>query len=372
MRLIPIGCVRPDTYLAKTIYDHEGKPLLKAGALLTKRVIKKLREINIYSIYVIDEYSSSEIQDIIKPELRQKSIKKVHDSFMNLEKLYLEPYLCASSYKRNEILKKQDSIIKELYNVAYELLDNILSNKNVLVNLVDIKTMDNYTYQHSVNVAVLSIVIGMGLKLNKSRLLDLALGALLHDIGKIFVPKEILLKPGKLTPEEYDEIKKHPKRGYEYVSKFSFISSVSKIIILEHHEKYDGTGYPDGISADQINLLANVVSIADVYDALTSDRPYKKPMCPNDAFEYILGNADKMFRFDIVNIFSKVIVPYPEGTMVKLSNGDIAIVQGTPCDYPLRPIVKVIKSEEKEKEGSIIDLAESLSLVISNIEYNLA
>ena len=265
MRLIPIGCVRPDTYLAKTIYDHEGKPLLKAGALLTKRVIKKLREINIYSIYVIDEYSSSEIQDIIKPELRQKSIKKVHDSFMNLEKLYLEPYLCASSYKRNEILKKQDSIIKELYNVAYELLDNILSNKNVLVNLVDIKTMDNYTYQHSVNVAVLSIVIGMGLKLNKSRLLDLALGALLHDIGKIFVPKEILLKPGKLTP--------------------------------------------DGISADQINLLANVVSIADVYDALTSDRPYKKPMCPNDAFEYILGNADKMFRFDIVNIFSKVIVP---------------------------------------------------------------
>ena len=95
-------------------------------------------------------------------------------------------------------------------------------------------------------------------------------------------------------------------------------------------------------------------------------------MCPNDAFEYILGNADKMFRFDIVNIFSKVIVPYPEGTMVKLSNGDIAIVQGTPCDYPLRPIVKVIKSEEKGKEGSIIDLGESLSLVISNIEYNLA
>lgn len=372
MRLIPIGCVRAQTYLARTIYDDDGKPLLKAGALLTENIIKKLKEINIYSLYVIDEYSKGEIQDIIKPELRQKSIKVVRDSFMNIEKLYLEPFEATAPQKRNEIIKKQDHIMRKLHNVAYELLDNILSNKNVLVNLVDIKTMDNYTYQHSVNVAVLSIVIGLGLKLNRSRLLDLALGALLHDIGKIFVPKEILLKPGRLTPEEYDEIKKHPQRGYDYVSKCHFISSVSKMIILEHHERCDGTGYPDGITADEINMLANVVSIADVYDALTSDRPYKKPMCPNDAFEYILGNADVMFRFDLVRIFSKVIVPYPEGTMVKLSNGDIAVVQGIPCSYPLRPVVKVIKSEEKSKEGSIIDLSESLSLVISNVEYTLA
>lgn len=370
MRLVPTECVRDNTFLAKTIYDDYGRPLLKKGTLLTERILKKLQQLQIYSIYIIDKYSDNEIEDIIKPELRQKCIKSVKDSFHYVEKFYNdEVYSSLTAPKKNKLLKVQQNIIRDMQSIAEDLVENILSNKNILVNLVDIKTLDNYTYQHSVNVTIISIILGLALGLNKKSLSELALGALLHDIGKTFVPKEILLKPSPLTPEEFEYIKRHPYDGYNYINLSPCVPTASKLIILQHHERCNGTGYPDGLTTNDINMLANIVSIADVYDALTSKRPYKEPMCPNDAFEYILSNTDVMFKFDLVMAFSKVIVPYPEGTLVRLSTGDIAVVENCTTPYPLRPTVRIVKSNNKLNEGSVVDLRNALSVVISNIEY---
>lgn len=353
MRYVPVGAIRENMVLAKNIYSEKGQLLLNKGCKILNNYLDSIISMGFPGVYIQDTLSEDiEIESIIRNELRSKTVEGVKDFFISVEK----------NKRHYKEFKKRIEIT----------LEKILNDDDLMINMKDLKTFDEYTYKHSVNVTVLSMIIGTSLKLSYKEMFNLGRAALLHDIGKMFVSKEILNKPGKLDTSEMEIMKNHSQFGYKYLKKRYGFSTLTYNGVLDHHEKYDGTGYPDGISADQINLLANVVSIADVYDALTSDRPYKKPMCPNDAFEYILGNADKMFRFDIVNIFSKVIVPYPEGTMVKLSNGDIAIVQGTPCDYPLRPIVKVIKSEEKEKEGSIIDLAESLSLVISNIEYNLA
>lgn len=353
MRYVPVGAIRENMVLAKNIYSEKGQLLLNKGCKILNNYLDSIISMGFPGVYIQDTLSEDiEIESIIRNELRSKTVEGVKDFFISVEK----------NKRHYKEFKKRIEIT----------LEKILNDDDLMINMKDLKTFDEYTYKHSVNVTVLSMIIGTSLKLSYKEMFNLGRAALLHDIGKMFVSKEILNKPGKLDTSEMEIMKNHSQFGYKYLKKRYGFSTLTYNGVLDHHEKYDGTGYPDGISADQINLLANVVSIADVYDALTSDRPYKKPMCPNDAFEYILGNADKMFRFDIVNIFSKVIVPYPEGTMVKLSNGDIAIVQGTPCDYPLRPIVKVIKSEEKGKEGSIIDLGESLSLVISNIEYNLA
>lgn len=360
MRLVPIECVRSGSYLGKTIYDDNGRILLRAGVALKETLIKKIKEIEINQIYIVDEYSLEEIEDVIAPELRQKSIKVLKNMFSNL----------TDFHNTHKIIDKQPYIDSINY-IAEELLDNILDNENIMISLVDIKSMDNYTYQHSVNVAIISVVIGVGLKLPRFELLNLCIGALMHDIGKIFIPNEIIKKPSSLTDEEFELIKTHPQKGYDYLFNNYTLSSTSKLIIKQHHERVDGLGYPNRLKDEEIFKLSKIVSIADVYDALTSNRPYRKPIHPNDAVEYIMAHSGTFFDHKLVKIFSNFIVPYPIGTIVELSTGDICVVERNNLRYPLRPIVKVIQSSNTDSIDKIIDLLYILPVVIVEVKYYL-
>lgn len=369
MRLVPIECIRENSLLGKDIYSCDGRCLLRAGIVLTDDILIKVKEFKIFSLYIIDEYSSAEIEDIIKPELRQKYISVIKETFSDIERI-------ASIHKFekraiSEYTNQEQKYFSSINEIAEELLENVLSNKNVLLSLVDIKSMDNYTYSHSVNVAVISIIIGISLNLSKRKLTYLCIGALVHDIGKPFIPKEILQKPGRLTPEEFEIMKCHSQYGYDFLKKSFNLSSYVKLIVLQHHERFDGLGYPMGIVGDKISYLARIVSIADVYDALTSDRPYKRAMCPSDALEYLMSNAGTSFDYDIINIFCKIVIPFPQGTIVSLSNGDVGIVEETFPNFPLRPIVKIIKSKRISEIGSKINLIDCLSIVISDIKYEI-
>ena len=218
MRLVPIECIRENSLLGKNIYTSDGRCLLKAGVVLTDVILKKIKEFKIFSLYIIDEYSSYEIEDIIKPELRQKSISIIKETFSDIERI-----ASVHNFEKrniNEYTKQEKKYFKSINKIAEELLENVLSNKNVLLSLVDIKSMDNYTYSHCVNVAVISIVLGISLNLSKRNLTYLCIGALIHDIGKSFIPNEILQKPDNLTPEEFEIIKKHPKYGYNFLGNF--------------------------------------------------------------------------------------------------------------------------------------------------------
>ncbi|SFC68750.1 HD-GYP domain-containing protein [Clostridium uliginosum] len=368
MRLVPIECVKEDSLLGKTIYDIEGRTLLKPGVKLTTSLISKIKELNIFSLYIVDDYSDYEIEDIIKPELRQKAIKTIRQTFTDIERVSL-----AHDFKKRSISdysKKEQDYFASINSISEELLDNILSNKHLLVSLVDIKNMDSYTYQHSVNVAVLSLVLGISLKLPKYKLIELCTGALLHDIGKTFIDSGILQKPGRLTEYEFSIIKQHPIKGYDFLSSIYDFNSNSKLIILQHHERIDGLGYPYGIKDNKINYMAKISSIADVYDALTSDRPYKRAMCPGQALEYLMANTGTFFDYELVKVFSRVLVPFPNGTIVSLSNGEIGIVEENFPNFPLRPSIKVLKSIDKNNIGSHINLLDELSIVISDIEYS--
>ena len=374
MRLIPIECVKEEeSYLARSLYDNEGRILLKEGCKLTKSLLKKIKDLKVYSLYIIDEYSDKEINDVISPELRQKSVKLIKDVFENAEMINLANVEFNSLNNKETLsgLKQKEEYLNTLKDLSEDICQNILSNKDISVSLVDIKNMDAYTYQHSVNVATLSVVMGIGIALPKEKLIDLCVGALLHDIGKVFVGKSIIQKPASLTDTELDVIKLHPKMGYDYMKNIPNLKTACKMVVLQHHERVDGTGYPNALVGEDINLLARIVSIADVYDALSSDRPYKRAMCPNDAFEFILSKAGTMFDFNLTKLFSRIIVPYPEGTIVNLSNNTTAVVKKTHPLYPLRPNVKVIKSDDETLMNSIIDLSESLAIVIQSIEYDI-
>lgn len=366
MRLVPINCIKDGSFLAKTIYDGEGRILLTKGAVLTDKIIKKAELVGLMSLYINDEYSSNEIEDIIKPELRQKAVKVIKDSFNNLTK-YIEYGNNGSAQSKYEASKARYENNEILSKIVSDIIDEMLSKKDVLINLVDIKSMDNYTYEHSVNVTILSLVLGIGLNMDKQKLFNLAMGAMLHDVGKVFIPKEILLKNGKLTDEEFKTIKEHPEKGYEYLKDKIDISAMSRIIALQHHEKVDGTGYPEAIKEDKIHEFAKVVSIADVYDALTSDRPYRRAMPPNEAIEYLMAGVERSFDYEMVKIFVRRIVPYPVGTLVKLSNGKTGVVEEIIENFPLRPKVRIVA----EGTNEYINLMEENSIVIEGIQYDV-
>ena len=369
MRLVPIECVRDKSVAAKTIYDNNGNILVNKGVSLTSQVIRKLRELDIWSVYIEDKYSLSEIRDIIKPELRQKSITFIKEAFVNIEKMVMN----SSKDKYEDSLTKKNNIeyFKSLKNVAEEIVENIYSNEHILLSLVDIKSFDNYMYQHSINVAVISVSLGIALRLKKEELIALAEGALLHDIGKIYIPKDIYQKHDKLTAEERKLYNSHPIKGYEYVKKeFRVDDNVLKII-MQHHERVDGNGFPNKLKGHEISKFAKIISIANCYDYLTSDTVQTRAIPASDALEFIMAHINTLFDYEIVLMFSKILIAYPTGTIVKLSNGDIAVVESTPENYPLRPQVRIIKSNSQEKIGSKISLLDELSIVISNVEYDV-
>lgn len=367
MRLVPIEFVKPGQYLAKTIFDDDGRILLRDGIKLTPNLIRRVKEMQIFSLYIIDEYSQTELEDMVKPELRQKAIKSLKETFFSMDKFSSLPTEKLSP----AMIKERESYFSSIYDIAEELIDEILSRENLMINLVDIKSMDSYTYQHSVNVAILSLILGMQLQLPKTELKELCVGALVHDIGKGLIPQEILLKPGPLTDSEFSIMKEHVTRGYQYLRGILDISAKSRIVALQHHEKFNGTGYPEGRKGNEINNLARIVAIADVYDALTSDRPYRRALSPNESIEYIMANCSTHFDYEMVKAFSKAIVPYPKGTLVRLSNGDIGLVEETLPNFPLRPTVKIIKSHGDFQNGDIVKLVENLSIVIESIEYEV-
>jgi HD-GYP domain-containing protein (c-di-GMP phosphodiesterase class II) len=373
MRLVPIECVREGTYLAKTIYDNDGRVLLREGVLLNDVFIRRIRLININSVYINDEYSDNMIEDVIKPELRQKAIKTIKDTFVSFDKYNL--YTSRNGIdanKEKEFVKERQNYFQSIGDIANNILEEILSQKNVLINVVDIKSLDSYTYQHSVNVAVLSLVLGLQLQLNKFELYTLCLGALVHDIGKALIPKEIILKYDKLTDKEYQIVMEHSQKGYDYLKGSPDISAPARIIALQHHERINGQGYPEGRKGHDINKLAKIVGIADVYDALTSDRPHRRALSPNEALEFVMASGGTLFDYNLVLAFSKAVVPYPEGTLIRLSSGDIAVVEENNPTFPLRPKIKIVKTTDTNPHKKMhVDLMGELGLVIEGVQYEV-
>ena len=364
LRLVPLSHVKEDYILGKTIYDGQGRVLLMKGVFLRSSLVQKLKELGYSSVYINDGLSIGEIEDIIKPQIRQKAVSTLSKVISDMAKLSEEkPDESTAKILKEKTYKNVDN----LRDISSEIVNELMVRKDVMVNLVDIKSSDNFTYAHSVNVAVLSLVLGISLSLNRYELYDLALGALLHDIGIIFVPKEIARRRKSLNDEELTKYKLHTSKGYEHLGKIKSVKPVVKVIVLQHHEQVDGKGYPLGFGGSKINKLVKIVSIADSYDILTSSVDNEVPVPPHEALEYMMGDGGQKFDFDMVSEFIKKIVPYPVGTMVRLSSNDIGIVNHVNTDFPWRPTVTIVKGG---KLNNTINLLEAQNITILGIQYS--
>lgn len=325
MRYVTIDSLREGMKLGRTLY-RKADIMLAKGIVLTPQYINSIRRCGFPGVYIEDDLSADiEVTPLISDELRLETTRrlaKINDmARFDLGK---------GPSKLPDITLQIEDIVSELYR-----------NRDIMVNMTELSCHDNYTYSHSLNVAMLSILLGIGMKFNRSDLIGLGTGALLHDIGKINISKRILNKNGPLTDEEYTLVKKHPKDGYDYITKRFRISTKHALTILDHHERFDGRGYPYGRAGTEISTYGRICAVADVYDALNSQRPYRKALPVHECVEYIMAGADTQFDPGIVDVFIHRIAPYPLGTSVKLSNGWTGLVVANYSDYSLRPKLRI-------------------------------
>lgn len=230
--------------------------------------------------------------------------------------------------------------------LSENILDELIDNDLILFALLELKNKDEYTYKHSVSVATFSLALGISLNLNIKDLKELFVGALLHDIGKLFVPSSILSKNGPLTTEEFEIMKGHTQKGYNYlILKNLGISNKALRICLEHHERINGTGYPNSLKNNEIGILSKIVSIADVYDALTSNRSYRTPLSDDEALNYINLNINSTFDEVLSKTFSKMISSNLKDKSLIPINPDI--LKTNPKIHNtslLRPTIKLINN----------------------------
>lgn len=356
MRAIDLERAEPGMVLAKTVFAADGRPLLREGSELTDRYLAALRAMRFSYVYVVDaRVPDIRAKDVISEELRQEAVMVIQQTFG-------DPEVAASS--------RTGMQLQAVANVTKQIVEEILANRDLSIQMADLKSHDNYLFAHSVNVCVIGTILGHQLGLDEGKLKDLALGLMLHDVGKMNVPLHILEKPGKLTEPEFELMKEHCRAGFDALRGAAKFSAHSKIVLLQHHEKWDGSGYPKGLAGDDIHVNAQICAIADVYDALTSDRVYRRRYMPHEAIEYLMGSAGSHFSLDLVTTFIGNVAPYPPGTYLKLSSGEVAVVVEVDMGLASRPVVQILRDTTGHDLGSggrRIQLRREPTLMISKV-----
>ncbi len=268
---------------------------------------------------------------------------------------------------KNTVLNIMDDVrfgkqieTEKIKPVVAKMVGSILRNEDAFISLSRIRTADEYTYEHSMSVCILMIAFGRQLGITPPLLNEIGIGAMLHDIGKMKVPRILLNKPGRLSEDEYIIIKEHVVHSREILEQTPNISETSKNIAAQHHERYDGTGYPEGLKDDEISPYGQMAAIVDVYDAITSDRCYRSGTLPTDALGKLFEWSKFHFNQNLVEHFIRCVGIYPVGSLVRLESGLLGVVINHGEESLLQPVIRVIYDLNKEQFISPMDIDPSL------------
>ncbi len=360
MRLISLARAVDGTTLGRDVLvgRPDGVPLLRSGVVLTPRYRELLGRAGISAIYVEDQFSEGIlVEPIVDDETRAIATRAIASAY---------------SAARGELAGGKQltpEAVRELGDVVGLIMEQIGASGGAALALSDLSSADGYTFQHSIDVTAVGLLIGHRYfrdngwldfrgerhydKL-EDRLSTLGLGLLLHDIGKLAIPLGILNKPGKLTPEEWTIMKSHPRAGVDVLEGNTW-SPLVKAVVLRHHERWNGSGYPDGKSALDVHPMARIAAVADVYDAITSERLYApaRPAC--EGVRAIIEGSGTLFDPEVVDAFRRVVAPFPAGVEVELSDARRGIVVSVPETALDRPLVRVAERDGGYSEVSLLD-----------------
>ncbi|WP_279461802.1 HD-GYP domain-containing protein [Aeromonas dhakensis] len=348
--VIPVNQLQPGMYVIAITSQTGGMEIAQMGLVTTRQQINDLVRRGVLTVRVdLARSKLPGIEQVISPQPAVSATSSQRPSGsgngegreLKIRRLYQEARELQGKFIRH--LKAGEPIdITPLAAVAEEMVDTMFTHGDAMLCLARIRAKDAYLMEHSMNVAILLANFGRYLDLDRSVLKELTLGGLLHDVGKIMTPDEVLNKPGKLTDEEFVVMRQHVVHSYEILSNTPGITATMLEVAANHHERLDGTGYPQRLKGEQLSLYTRMSGIVDVYDAVTADRVYKQGMQPTQAFRILLKGINHHFDAELVTKFIKCMGVYPVGTLVQLSNQRLAIVMQRNPHEPLKPVVKVI------------------------------
>ncbi len=345
----------PGMRIDQTVVDRMGRNLIVKGAELDDYIIDSLIKLGIMTVYIQDgEYDEDDPDKVLTP-IAQKQVERLRTADRS------KVTLSDSVRKRvsegiQYIYNNADSskIVSATNNIAGELMSVISQNNAVAIDINALKTSDEYTFKHSVDVATISMVLAKQQGLSRKDIYEIGVSGLLHDVGKTKIPNEILNKPGRLDDEEFAIMKQHSVYGYQMIKDRPEFNNGICLGVLQHHEKINGKGYPLGFDANKICPYAKILTVADIYDALVTERPYKSAFTQKDAIEMIMSMTDEL-DLNAMKSFLESMILYPVDSLVTLSNGERARVVKNNPNYILRPTVVSVES------GKVYDLGNDIS-----------
>lgn len=337
--------------LARPVNSTTGQVLLRSGVELTPAYIARLQQMGIAGVYVgASETEDLEIPEVVSEDTRQQAVGRIKDVFESIQ--------VGRTFEVAAVSESVNSII-----------DEISQNHNVAVNLTDIRTYDGYTFGHSVNVCVLSVIMGLRHGLNELSLKELAMGAILHDVGKTQIPDEIITKAGPLSDAEMQEVKKHPVYGFDILRQHKELSRRVCHVALQHHERPNGKGYPRELGGADISLLGRIVGVADAYDAMTSERVYRPGMSPAEALGVVRQLTNIQFDEMAAGLLLATVTPYPVGSLVRLNNYEVGVVVDVNQRDTNNPVVRILYQADGRRLAvpSEVDLAKERFLQVVGV-----
>lgn len=328
MRVAALSDELEGEVVAQPVCTASGQVLVAAGVTLTRSLIARLRARGFTHVVIKDGLLDDVVvDDAICQETRVMATRAVYEVLQGVA-------------QRGQF--EAEKLVDVVRRVVWELQES----PNVVFSLAALRCHDDYTCVHSVNVCVLAGILGIASGLPEDELVDLALGAILHDVGKVRVPSSILGKPGPLAEEEWAQIKAHPLEGYRLMVRYVRSSYLVAHAALDHHERMDGSGYPRGLTGREITLIGRMVAIADVFDAMTSDRVYRQGIPPHLCLAHLKEERGRLYDAFLVDRFCERVAPYPVGSLVRLSTGELAAVVGYGTGSPPSPRLRVLSDSE--------------------------
>lgn len=350
MRIISVDFVKGHECLAKDILNENNSVLMTAGTIIKKDYVSRLKELNIEYIYVEDEIGQGiNLTDSLELQIKEQCQEAVRE------------ILTKYTYQT-------DSELEEIITIADEIIYDIMQNPDVIYNLSSIRNKSEGTYSHSLNVCALSVILAFKLKLPKKKIREIAIGCLLHDIGFTYITMDYSnLIMEECTEKEQKEIKKHIIYGYSAVEKMEWLSSVSKDIILSHHERIDGSGYPFRLIGNKIRIGSKIAAVCDEFDSRVYGNLVPK-MKVHDAIDFIVSQAESKFDIEVVKAFVASVAAYPIGALVITNENEIGIVLRQNRKCPTRPVIRIIQDANGNKPSDWVekDLTKELTLFITD------
>lgn len=348
--------LKEEMIIDQSIVDRAGRILIARNTMLDSYHIMSLIKMGVPGLYIREGEDDELVETsggnaVVAPAVQKEIDKK---TVQDRAKVKLSESVKARVAEGIQYLYNDtasESFTSTTKNITNDLMKAISDNDAIAVDISTLKISDEYTFKHSVDVATMAMIVGKKHGLSDKEVYELGISGLLHDVGKSKIPNEILNKAAKLTDEEFAMMKQHSIFGYGILKEKADLSNSIKLGVLQHHEKMNSKGYPMGVASDKINLFARIISVADIYDALVTERPYKKPFTPRDAVEMIMSMTEEL-DINVMRSFLESVILYPVGTDVELSIGEKARVIENNPKYVLRPKVIGLKT------GKTYDLSE--------------